>query len=146
MIPPFDERGNLPPGIHKASWSEVEVRFGTTPWRRSLLLGLRDAVDHLKDAGVRIVYLDGSFVTSKVAPVDFDACWAPQGVDVDALDPIFLDFSSGRERQKKRFRGEILPADVAADSSGLPYLEYFQRERNGRGPKGIVSINPGRLR
>lgn len=140
MIPPFDERGNLPPGIHKAGWAEIEARFGATPWRRSLLLGLRDALERLRSAGVGTVYLDGSFVTSKVAPADFDACWAPQGVDPDTLDPVLLDLSQGREAQKRRFRGELLPADMAADSAGLPYLDYFQRASNKR-LKGIVSID-----
>ncbi len=27
MIPPFDERGNLPPGVHKADWTELEAAF-----------------------------------------------------------------------------------------------------------------------
>lgn len=143
MIPPFDERGNLPPGIHKASWSEVEARFGTTPWRRSLLLGLRDALDLLDAAGCRTAYLDGSFVTSKAVPADFDACWAPQGMGPDALDPVLLDFSRAREAQKRRFRGELFPADMAADSSGLPYFDYFQRVRNAKDPKGIVAIDLG---
>jgi len=28
MLPSFNERGNLPPGIHSATWDEVEDRFG----------------------------------------------------------------------------------------------------------------------
>ena len=28
MLPDFDENGNLPPGIHRASPSEIEERFG----------------------------------------------------------------------------------------------------------------------
>ena len=28
MIPPFDERGNLPPGIHQATLDDIEARFG----------------------------------------------------------------------------------------------------------------------
>ena len=28
MIPEFDISGNLPPGIHPATWAEVEARFG----------------------------------------------------------------------------------------------------------------------
>jgi len=139
MIPPFDERGNLPPGIHKASWAEIEARFGATPWRRSLLLGLRDALERLRSAGAGTVYLDGSFVTSKVAPADFDACWSSQGVDIDALDPVFLDFARGRERQKGRFRGEFLPADAIASPPGIRALDFFQGKHTSR-PKGIVEL------
>jgi len=25
MIPPFDRRGNLPPGVHRASWDELDL-------------------------------------------------------------------------------------------------------------------------
>jgi len=28
MIPPFDESGFLPPGVHRATLGEVEGRFG----------------------------------------------------------------------------------------------------------------------
>jgi len=28
MIPPFDEFGCLPPGIHRASLDEIDARFG----------------------------------------------------------------------------------------------------------------------
>lgn len=28
MLPPFTEKGDLPPGIHPAGWSEIERRFG----------------------------------------------------------------------------------------------------------------------
>lgn len=141
MIPPFDERGNLPPGIHKATWAEIENRLGTTPWRRFLLIGLREALDLLANAGCRTAYVDGSFVTSKLAPADFDACWTPHGVNLDALDPILLDFSKGRQAQKRRFGGELLPADSSADLSGTSYLDYFQRDPRTANPKGILAID-----
>lgn len=70
MIPPFDERGNLPPGIHRADWSELEARLGGTPWRRFLLGGLREALTCLQEAGCRTAYVNGSFVSAKVAPAD----------------------------------------------------------------------------
>jgi hypothetical protein len=63
-----------------------------------LLIGLREALARLKAAGCRLVYLDGSFVTSKPQPEDFDACWGVTGVDVESLDPVFLDFSDSRAR------------------------------------------------
>jgi hypothetical protein len=30
MIPEFDERGNLPPGIHHATWNEIVTRYATS--------------------------------------------------------------------------------------------------------------------
>ncbi len=82
MIPPYErETGNLPLGIHEAPWSEILVCFGSTPRRLSLLAGLQSALDRLRRAGCARAYLDGSFVTAKAAPNDFDVCWEMAGVD-----------------------------------------------------------------
>jgi hypothetical protein len=66
----------------------------------------------LRKAGCRLVYLDGSFVTRKRNPADFDACWDVQNVDDAELDPVFWDFSRGRAAQKQRFLGELFPAQL----------------------------------
>ncbi len=39
------------------------------------MTGLGAAMENLKTAGCRTVYLDGSFVTSKDIPDDYNACW-----------------------------------------------------------------------
>ncbi len=101
MLPPLDPlTGNLPPGIHTASWMELEAAFGLTAWRRRLLTGLRAALEALKVAGCRRAYVDGSLVTSKEIPGDFDRCWEAAGVDPGALDPVLLDFRHPRTAQK----------------------------------------------
>jgi hypothetical protein len=141
VIPPFDERGNLPAGIHKADWSEVEVALGGSAWRAALLAGLREALGLLAGAGCRTAYLDGSFASAKSAPGDFDVCWAATEVDFDLLDPVFLDFSAGRLAQKMRFGGELFPAEAMADSAGTGFLEYFQRDRRTGQPKGILELD-----
>lgn len=96
MIPEFTPDGNLPPGVHLATWDQICDRFGKTPWRRRLLGGLRTALVSLRNAGCHLVYVDGSFVSSKLDPGDFDACWEEEGVDLDKLDPVLLVFDSGR--------------------------------------------------
>jgi hypothetical protein len=143
MIPPFDRRGNLPPGIHNASWDELEARFGGTPWRNALLQGLQEALESLKRAGCRKAYIDGSFVTAKEVPADFDACWESDGVKLAALDSILLDFTEDRRVQKERFRGELFPADLVTEPEGIPVLEFFQRERIPGLAKGIVQVELG---
>ena len=141
MIQPFEGRGNLPPGVHKADWNELKAAFGGSPHRVALLAGLREALVSLRSAGCRTVYIDGSFVTVKEEPGDFDACWDAAGVDPDALDPVLLDFSGGRRAQKERFGGELFPADTAAEPAGTRFLDYFQRDRDTGDPKGIVEID-----
>lgn len=140
-IPPFQEGGNLPPGIHEATWEEIIARFGGTAWRSELLAGLRDALENLRHAGCRRAYVDGSFATAEEAPGDFDACWEAAGVDPDRLDPVLLTFANARAAQKERFRGELFPAEAAADPHGTRFLDYFQRDKLTGEPKGIVAFN-----
>ncbi|MDQ3701448.1 MAG: hypothetical protein M3442_11080, partial [Chloroflexota bacterium] len=82
MIPPFEaSTGLLPSGVHEATWEEFVARFGWTPHRLALLAGLKAALDALEAAGCPRVYVDGSFVTAKPDPGDFDGCWETDGVD-----------------------------------------------------------------
>jgi hypothetical protein len=141
VIPPFDKRGNLPPGIHEADWDELETRFNGTARRVELLAGLREALVALRDAGCRTAYIDGSFVTAREEPDDFDGCWDAMGVDASLLDPVLLDFAHPRTAQKERFGGELFPAAAPADpKSGALFLDFFQRDRDGE-RKGIVRID-----
>lgn len=140
MIPPFDGGGNLPPGLHRVDWNELETRFNGSPRRVELLVGLRQALAALRDAGCQTAYIDGSFVTAKEEPGDFDACWDAVGVDAGLLDPVLLVFKEGRRAQKERFGGELFPANEAAEPGGTRFLEFFQRDRATGEPKGIVEI------
>jgi hypothetical protein len=144
MIPPFDSNGNLPPGVHVAMWPEVCATFDTTPHRARLLEGFWAAVEILRIAGCRRVYLDGSFVTRKPVPADFDALWDTTGVDVDRLlemEPCFGDFANERAAQKAKFLGEFFPADLPEWDSGGVFLDFFQVDKNTGEPKGIVAID-----
>jgi hypothetical protein len=144
MIPAFDGDGNLPPGIHVAAWKELEQRFASTAHRRALLRGLRHASTILLRAGCRRIYVDGSFVTAKRRPNDFDMAWEPAGVDIRkllALEPVFRDFSNQRSAQKAKFRGEFFPSSFLADTVGNTFLEFFQIDRNTGNAKGIIAID-----
>jgi Family of unknown function (DUF6932) len=140
-IPPFADSGNLPEGIHETSWDEIADRFGTNERRRELLDGLRRALASLSAAGCRRVYLDGSFVTVKEEPGDFDACWEIAGVESALLDPVLLEFANARAAQKERFRGELFPAEAVADPDGTRFVDYFQRDKLTGEPKGIVALD-----
>lgn len=142
MLPPFDpDTGRLPEGEHSATRDEVVERCGWTPRRRRQLDGLAEPIDILTAAGRRRLWLNGSFVTAKDEPVDFDACWDTNGVDLDALDPVLLDLSNHRAAQKARFGGELFP-NVVESGSGLAFAEFFKNERD-TSRKGIVVIDLG---
>ena len=142
MIPAFNSDGNLPTGVHWATWQEFAARFGTTPHRQQLLKGLKSALDSLSKAGCQTVYRDGSFVTKKENPNDFDGCWDLTGVDPSLLDPILLLLDDKRVAQKAKYKGELFPASFTADGVGNTYLDFFQIDRDGN-PKGIVAIDLG---
>jgi hypothetical protein len=144
MLPTFDQAGNLPPGIHWATWQEFSERFGMTLHRRMLLAGLRDALLALRRAGCRTVYVDGSFVTAKDRPGDYDGCWDPKGVALERLDPVFLDFSNKRAAQKAKYKGELFTSGSPADPAGKTFLDLFQHDQEGN-PKGIVAFALQRL-
>ena len=141
MLPDFNQAGLLPPGIHWANWDELAQRYGRNPWRRSLLAGLRAALENLRDAGCGTAYIDGSFVTDKEYPNDYDACWEEAGVDPYLLDLVLLTFDHGRATQKAKYLGELFPVTAVADAEGLSFLEFFQMDRDTGEPKGIVVID-----
>jgi hypothetical protein len=131
----------LPPGIHQAGLGDVEAAFATTPWRRDLFGGLVKAAELLRKAGCPTIYLDGSFVTGKPRPGDFDACWDPAGVDRKKLDPVFLDFSNSRLAQKAAFKGEFFPSSMICADVGKAFVEFFQLDRFTGKRKGVISIS-----
>jgi hypothetical protein len=146
VLPALTTDGLLPPGIHLAEWDEVYAAFGTTPHRRRLLDGFRRAINGLKKAGCKRAYLDGSFVTGKVSPGDFDGCWDDAHVDFSLLDPILLTFANGRAAQKIKFGGELFPAGLAADpTSGSLFIDFFQIHKDTGAAKGIIAIDLERL-
>ena len=100
MIPPVDEHGYLPPGIHPATLDEVEARFGCeSELRRVQMESLRWLADLARRAGVVRLIINGSFVTDVIEPKDVDCV---------------LLIGSG------------FPQDQAAEAelvAGLPFLE-----------------------
>jgi hypothetical protein len=47
--------------------------------------------------------------------------------------------------QKRKYGGEMFPADWAADAAGTNFVRFFQRDRNTGQPKGIIVLDLGRL-
>lgn len=139
-IPPFQEDGSLPSGIHQVSAQEFRKRFGRGPRRAELIAGLDAAILALRRAGCRTLYVNGSFTTANPKPGDYDGCWDGVGVDEDLLDPVFLDHSDGRAAQKCKYRGELFAAQWVANYRGLTYLQFFQLNRLNQ-PKGIIALD-----
>ena len=133
MIPPFDDSGQLPPGVHPATLEEIDVRFGQeSELRRVQMESVRWMIDLARKAGVQRIVLNGSFVTDIMKPNDVDC--------------VLL---IGRGYPKEEKAAEEL-------EDGLPFLEisivrrkgfqrlvevFFTTDRFGQ-PKGVVEIIP----
>lgn len=139
VIPEWTSDGLLPPGVHVAPWPEVIDRFGWTAWRRSLLTGLQSVTDHLGAVGCSRVWLDGSFVTTKERPGDFDIVWDMEGADLKAIDPVLRHLAPPRVAQHAKYGGDILP-NVIEGGSGMPFVDFFQQDEETGDPKGIVEL------
>jgi hypothetical protein len=129
----------LPPGIHDATLKEVKTQFATNPNRERLFDGFARGLAMLQNAGSQEVLLDGSFVTEKPNPGDFDCCWNVIGVDVLKLDPVFLDFVDGRAAQKKKYGGEFFPFGLGIGAADF-FLNHFQKEKHTGEAKGILRV------
>ena len=89
--------------------------------------GLLAACRGLAAAGCTELLLDGSFVTEKPMPGDYDETWEIAGVDVDRVDPVFLDAGMVWEREPDARR--LVPA------SGPPNPER-PSATSSSGPRG----------
>lgn len=125
--------GDRPCGCVGCGWGGKEL------WRISR--GLVEAAGRLRSSGCSIIYLDGSYVTRKPRPRDFDACWDPIGVDPRKLDPIFLDFNNTRAAQKAAFKGEFFPSSTMCANVSQTFVEFLQLDRFTGKTKGFVSVS-----
>jgi hypothetical protein len=73
MIPDLTADGLLPPGIQDATLDEIRDRFGRhNAARRRLMKGLAALAAKARAAGALELYVNGSFVTGKKEPGDWD--------------------------------------------------------------------------
>jgi hypothetical protein len=139
-IPEFDTNGNLPPGVYAVSMTNIETRYAYNTKRKQLFNGLKKALENLKVAGVKKVWVNGSFITNKEKPNDIDGCWEySQSMDVDKLDPVFLDMYPPREAMKKKYGVDFLISGAHLSDGGKTVEMFFQEDRDGN-EKGILVV------
>jgi hypothetical protein len=132
MLPPFDDVGNLPPGIHLCSVAELTERFGSgSEEREAEISELLHFIEAAKAAGVRRLLVNGSFVTGKLSPNDVDVVYLP--------GPYY-------PRQSQRLDSDelvwpFLQLIVAADDADFEAwaMHQFATDRRKR-PKGVVEV------
>ena len=127
MIPDFDERGYLPPGVHRADLSEVLSRFGDiSEVRRAQGESLEWLISLCKAAGIVRVVTNGSFVTDIAEPNDVDC--------VLLIGPAYngrSETAAGLERGLP-----FLSIEIVREARFLEMLDFFATDRRGFG-KGV---------
>ena len=143
MIPEFDpETGYLPYGVHDgvydASWDEFRIRYDVSFRRSAQLVGMKKFFMVLKDVNCKSVIIDGSFVTDKLIPGDYDGTWDTEGVDWSLL--LSSTWFQNKEQMQKEFQGELYAADTTELDTNMLFGEFFQIDEWGR-KKGVVRIS-----
>lgn len=139
-IPAFDENGNLPPGTYKVTLEDIKTSLTGSKRRQDLFIGLEQAVNNLKVAGVLQIYIDGSFTTNKNDPDDIDGCWVPNiNIDMKILDFVFWDRKFPRQKMKDKYGVDFMIDGIDLGSQGCPIREHFQKDKD-ENLKGILLL------
>lgn len=132
MLPPLDDQGNLPVGIHRCTTEELAARFGSGSEERATEMSeLLLFIEAARKAGVRRLMVNGSFVTGKLAPNDVDVVFLPgpgypgQGPNLDSNELVWP------------FLHIIVAADDADFEAWATGLFATDRENS---PKGVVEV------
>ena len=128
MIPPFDDDGYLPPGIHPATLDEIEARFGRESELRQVQMeSLRWLVDLARRAGVQRIVINGSFATTLPEPNDVDCALLivrgfPQdpAAEEELIEGLpFLDINLVRQDGWDELVGIIFATDRRLNPKGM---------------------------
>ncbi len=140
--PQFSESGDLPPGIHKATLSDVIEHFGKGSFQRSILATRLQRIHSLARATGQLArfIIFGSFVTDKPDPQDIDIFLLME----DSFDAKSL---TGETRilfdhiAAENYEGASIfwLRHVAALEGNDAAIEHRQVKRNGK-KRGIVEV------
>jgi len=133
MIPPFNDDGYLPSGIHPATLPELAARFGHgSELRQAQIESVKWLVDLARRAGALRIVVNGSFVTDKFEPND-----------VDCVLLIGTDFPLDAAAEAELLAGLPFINLELVDETGFKQLteRTFATDRNLVN-KGIVEVIP----
>jgi hypothetical protein len=142
-LPKFNAAGDLPPGVYRATLSEVAERFGSTVGQRAFcaqrllhIHALAQRTGHLQS-----LVLFGSFITSKPEPNDVDIvlvmddAFRLEDCPVEARG--LFDHALAQARHGASIFW-IRPALLLGESLD-DFISYWQIKRDGS-KRGIVEV------
>jgi len=140
--PEFDNKGDLPVGIHRATLAEMLQHFGTGTLRRTLIGQRLDRIYRLASSTGQLArfVVFGSFVTAKLEPGDVD-------VFIIMEDSFELDWVVGEaavvfdHEAAQNFEGASVfwIRRMAAIGGEQAAIEHWQIKRD-KTRRGIVEV------
>src|SRR5882762_858722 len=130
MLPDFDQRGYLPPGVHRAEIVEVATRFGeSSELRREQAESLNWLISLCKSAGIARLIVNGSFVTNVAEPNDVDC--------VLLIGPAYNEASEGAADLERGL--PFISLQIVRETAFDELLDFFGTDRSCAN-KGVVEI------
>jgi hypothetical protein len=143
LLPDFNDRGDLPVGVHRASLAQVLNRFGRGSTRRQLLA---NRLSHIYDLASQTACLArfvvfGSFITEKPSPNDVDVFMImDDNFDMQSLiGELRLLFESHSVAQAHFGASVFWIRRMAAIGGEESAIEDWQIKRDGS-ERGIIEI------
>lgn len=167
----FLKNGLLPAGDLEISLEDLEVyvREGPgngqtwdTSWRLELLQEFKKRYQQLTAAGIKEVYIDGSYATDKFRPNDMDVYFVVprkkwrSGAEklLKTMDPEFWRFETELQEDGKvgypmayhhhvemyPVYQEHTPAYAEAPELVDPKIKFFRTDKYSHRPKGIIKL------
>lgn len=146
-LPNFTNSLWLPPGVYPVSWSDISNSFSGQigSKRHTVFSKLEKWVSDLRTLGVKgRLILDGSFISNKPDPSDFDCVLIVASETTHLLnDPQVADLVD-YQRLKIRGFGDIFYFTEDALTTGSQLLqnvhEIFARDKDTNDEKGMVEL------
>ncbi len=142
MLPAFNEEGDLPPGVHRATLAEVLERFGQGSVQRRAVAARLSRLHQLAVSTGQLArfVVFGSFVTAKADPNDVDVVLLME----DSFDLAAVTGEAALVFQHleadAHFGASVFWTKRAGALGGeQAMIDYWQLRRGG-GQRGIVEI------
>jgi predicted nucleotidyltransferase len=143
-LPAFNEDGDLPPGVHGATLSEVLARFGQRAVQRCAVADRLNRLYQLVTSTGQVarVVVFGSFITAKAEPNDINILLLME----DTFDLAAVTGEAALVFQHLEAHARFGASVFWTRRSGAivgeqAMIEYWQVRRQG-GQRGIVEILP----
>ncbi|MBU4271754.1 MAG: hypothetical protein KKE86_06625 [Planctomycetes bacterium] len=141
-LPAFNEEGDLPPGVYRATLSEVLERFGKGSVQRRAVAG---RLNHLYELATSTGQLArfvvfGSFITAKAEPNDVDLVLLMEDTfDLASVTGEATLIFQHMEAEARFGASVFWTRRSGAMGGEQAMIEYWQVRREG-GQRGIVEI------